>query len=59
MSSEKEKAAVFSKYFERLYNPTVNVERDLLREYEINTGNEEWAPMTETEVYITLKSMKN
>ena len=59
VSSEKEKAAVFSKYFERLYNPTVNVDRELLREYEMDTGNEEWAPITEAEVDIALKSMKN
>ena len=55
MSSEKEKAAVFSKYCERLYNPTVNVDRELLREYGMDTGNDEWTPLTEAEVDIALK----
>ena len=55
MSSEEENAAVFSNYFERLYNPTVIVDRELFGEYEMHTGNKKWAPITEAEVDIALK----
>ena len=53
------KAADSSKYFERFYHPTVKVYRKLLGEFEMDTGNEEWALITEVEVDIALKSMKN
>ena len=59
VSNEKEKAAVFTSYFERLYNPVVNVDRELLGEYEVQGSNEEWEPITEEEVNAALRSTKN
>ena len=59
VTSDREKAAVFTKYFDQLYNPTVNVDRDLLMEFEGESEGEEWVSITEAEVDAALKSVKN
>ena len=47
VTSDREKAAVFTKYFDQLYNPTVNVDRDLLMEIEGESEGEEWVSIAD------------
>ena len=58
----KDKTAVFTRYFDKLYNPTTNADQDLIREYEVEhsgTGQDDMIPISEAEVERALKSMRN
>ena len=60
INNDKEKVAVFTRYFRRLYNPPVNADQDLLREFDARTESEQdTVPISEIEVEEALKAMKN
>ena len=60
VSNEKDKTAVFTRYFQRLYNPTMNADRDLLRVYEVHHEHDaqvEGVSISEAEVERAIKSL--
>ena len=57
VNSEKEKLTVFSRYFEKLYNPPMNADREILRDFETTSPEqEERIQITEEEVERAIKS---
>ena len=61
INNEKEKAAVFTRYFEKLYNPQTTADQDLLGEYETQNEQEELPDTTisEAEVERAVKALCN
>ena len=56
---QKKKTTVFTRYFNQLYNPPVNADRELVREYEMESGEEDGIPVSEMEVNGALRAMRN
>ena len=62
VTNEKDKTAVFTRYFESLYNPPTNADRELLREYEVQherDGQSDPVTISETEVERALIAVQN
>ena len=60
VNSEKEKLAVFSRYFERLYNPPMNADGEVLRDFEILIPEqEESIQVSQEEVEKAIKSTRS
>ena len=62
ISHGKEKTAVFTRYFDKLYNPPTSADRQLLQEFEVEHGaveQEDLVPISEAEVERALKAMRN
>ena len=50
VSHGKDKTAVFTRYFDKLHNPTTNADQDLIREYEVEhsgTGQDDMILISE------------
>ena len=62
VSNGKDKNAVFTRYFQRLYNPPINADRDLLTEYEGHQDHDtqaEGVVISENEVESAIKALRN
>jgi hypothetical protein len=57
-TSGKEKCEVFQKYFEKLYNPEITVNREVLEDLN-RAEDEETEPITMEEIIRAIRSLKN